>query len=85
MLVQERLHFKSRLAAHSSCGDGLTINGVCHVTCGKNTGNIRARRLTFGYKIARCVHIQLSLEQFGVRVVSDSQKEATVYLQRAKE
>ena len=62
MLVQEGFHFKRSLAAHRRCCDCLTINGISHIARGKNSGNVRARRLSFGHKVARLVHIQLSLE-----------------------
>ena len=82
-MLQKALGVQRGHAARARAGDGLAVHMVLHVAGGKHAGHRglggKALRAAFGQQIA-VFHLQLALEDVGVRVVTNGD-EAALHLQ----
>src|SRR5690606_22705523 len=66
-------------AAHAGRGNGLTVDVVADIACGKNARNAGGSRVAFGTgadaEIA-VFHVQLAFEQFRVGLMTDGDEYA---------
>src|SRR5215831_4985737 len=74
-MFQPALGLDGRHAPASGGSDGLAENRILDVAAGKDTGDIRARRIRMSLDIPLLVQIDLAFKDVGVRIVSDGNKQ----------
>ena len=84
MLTVMRLHvvcfeeffgIDRRHATGAGSRDRLTVNGVCNVSGGEDSGDIRLRRPRFCENVSVLVEGNLALEDVCIRLVADTDEE----------
>ena len=79
LLAQKALRVQRRHAAGAGAGDGLAVDVVLHVACGKNAGHAGLRGKAFEAALGDDVavfHLQLADKNAGVGCVADGDKAA---------
>ena len=74
----------SRFAPHAGSGDGLAVVWVGNIACSKHTFDIGRCSLTGCDDVALSIEVDLSAENIGVWLVSDSKEESIDELSPAK-
>src|SRR6185436_17885003 len=71
MTIQKPFGVYRSHAPGASRGNRLAIHRVLRVAAGKHTRNIGRSRAAIRDQVADIIHVELALEQIGVRLVSD--------------
>src|SRR5262245_18278712 len=76
LMFQPTLCLYCRHATAAGSSNGLPEHGILNVTAGENARNIRSCGIGLSFDVALSIEIDLSLEDFSIRIVPDSNEQA---------
>src|SRR5262245_37832397 len=76
LMFQPTLCLYCRHAAASGSSNGLPENGILNVTASENAGHVRSCGIGLSLDVALRIEIDLSFEDFRIRIVTDSNEQA---------